>query len=38
MKLLYFAWLRAKLGRALPGARLIHTHTGIGYRFSPDGL
>jgi len=34
----YVSRLRAKLGRALPGARLIHTHTGIGYRFSPDGL
>jgi hypothetical protein len=29
--------LRAKLGAALPGSRLIHTHNGIGYRFSPDG-
>jgi DNA-binding response OmpR family regulator len=25
------------LGDALPGRRLIHTHNGIGYRFSPDG-
>jgi DNA-binding response OmpR family regulator len=28
--------LRAKLERALPGRRFIHTHTGIGYRFSPQ--
>lgn len=33
----YVSRLRAKLSRALPGARLIHTHNGIGYRFSPDG-
>lgn len=33
----YVSRLRAKLGRALPERRLIHTHTGIGYRFSPDG-
>jgi DNA-binding response OmpR family regulator len=33
----YVSRLRAKLGRALPDRRLIHTHTGIGYRFSPDG-
>jgi DNA-binding response OmpR family regulator len=33
----YVSRLRAKLGRALPELRLIHTHTGIGYRFSPDG-
>jgi len=33
----YVSRLRAKLGRALPGTRLIHTHNGIGYRFSPDG-
>jgi DNA-binding response OmpR family regulator len=33
----YISRLRAKLGQALPGARLIHTHTGIGYRFSPEG-
>jgi DNA-binding response OmpR family regulator len=32
----YVSRLRAKLGRALPGLRLIHTHNGIGYRFSPD--
>jgi DNA-binding response OmpR family regulator len=30
----YVGRLRAKLGRALPGRRLIHTHTGLGYRFS----
>jgi DNA-binding response OmpR family regulator len=33
----YVSRLRAKLGQALPELRLIHTHTGIGYRFSPDG-
>jgi DNA-binding response OmpR family regulator len=33
----YISRLRAKLGNALPGLRLIHTHTGIGYRFSPEG-
>jgi DNA-binding response OmpR family regulator len=33
----YVSRLRAKLGRALPNTRLIHTHNGIGYRFSPDG-
>lgn len=33
----YVSRLRSKLGEALPGARLIHTHNGIGYRFSPDG-
>src|ERR1700729_3734924 len=33
----YVSRLRAKLGAALPGAQLIHTHNGIGYRFSPDG-
>jgi DNA-binding response OmpR family regulator len=32
----YVGRLRAKLDRALPGRRFIHTHTGIGYRFSPD--
>jgi DNA-binding response OmpR family regulator len=32
----YVGRLRAKLSRALPGRRFIHTHTGIGYRFSPD--
>jgi DNA-binding response OmpR family regulator len=32
----YVSRLRAKLGVALPELRLIHTHTGIGYRFSPD--
>jgi DNA-binding response OmpR family regulator len=32
----YVGRLRAKLGRALPGRRFIHTHTGVGYRFSPD--
>ena len=33
----YVSRLRAKLGEALPDRRLIHTHNGIGYRFSPDG-
>lgn len=33
----YVSRLRAKLGEALPEVRLIHTHNGIGYRFSPDG-
>jgi DNA-binding response OmpR family regulator len=33
----YVSRLRAKLGEAIPGTKLIHTHTGIGYRFSPDG-
>jgi DNA-binding response OmpR family regulator len=33
----YIGRLRTKLGRALPGRRFIHTHTGIGYRFSPGG-
>jgi DNA-binding response OmpR family regulator len=33
----YVSRLRAKLGKALPDLRLIHTHNGIGYRFSPDG-
>jgi DNA-binding response OmpR family regulator len=33
----YVGRLRTKLERALPGRRFIHTHTGIGYRFSTDG-
>jgi DNA-binding response OmpR family regulator len=33
----YVGRLRTKLGSALPGRRFIHTHTGIGYRFSPEG-
>lgn len=33
----YVSRLRAKLGEALPGLTLIHTHNGIGYRFSPEG-
>jgi DNA-binding response OmpR family regulator len=32
----YVGRLRAKLGRALPGWHFIHTHTGVGYRFSPQ--
>ena len=31
----YVGRLRAKLDRALPGRRFIHTHTGLAYRFSP---
>ena len=30
----YVGRLRAKLGRALPECTFIHTHSGIGYRFS----
>jgi DNA-binding response OmpR family regulator len=33
----YVSRLRSKLGEALPERELIHTHNGIGYRFSPDG-
>ncbi len=33
----YVSRLRSKLGEAMPEKRLIHTHNGIGYRFSPDG-
>jgi DNA-binding response OmpR family regulator len=33
----YVSRLRSKLGEALPDCNLIHTHSGIGYRFSPDG-
>ncbi len=33
----YVSRLRSKLGAALPDRELIHTHNGIGYRFSPDG-
>ena len=33
----YVSRLRSKLSEALPGRHLIHTHSGIGYRFSPDG-
>jgi DNA-binding response OmpR family regulator len=33
----YVSRLRAKLHEALPELQLIHTHNGIGYRFSPDG-
>jgi DNA-binding response OmpR family regulator len=32
----YIAKLRHKLGVALPGRTLIHTHFGFGYRFAPD--
>lgn len=32
----YVSRLRAKLETALPELRLIHTHTGLGYRFSPE--
>jgi DNA-binding response OmpR family regulator len=33
----YDSRLRAKLCEVLPDRELIHTHSGIGYRFSPDG-
>jgi DNA-binding response OmpR family regulator len=33
----YVSRLRSKLGEALPEQSLIHTHNGIGYRFSADG-
>jgi DNA-binding response OmpR family regulator len=33
----YVSRLRAKLSEAIPDTKLIHTHNGIGYRFSPDG-
>lgn len=33
----YVSRLRSKLAQALPGRQLIHTHNGIGYRFSPEG-
>lgn len=33
----YVGRLRSKLRRALPDSSFIHTHTGIGYRFSPAG-
>jgi DNA-binding response OmpR family regulator len=33
----YVSRLRAKLGEAIPGSRLIRTHNGIGYRFDPEG-
>ncbi len=33
----YVSRLRSKLGEALPELALIHTHFGIGYRFSADG-
>lgn len=32
----YVSRLRAKLADALPEIQLIHTHTGLGYRFSPE--
>ena len=32
----YVRKLRAKLERALPDWRFIHTHYRLGYRFSPD--
>jgi DNA-binding response OmpR family regulator len=32
----YVAKVRAKLERALPEWRYIHTHFGLGYRFSPE--
>lgn len=33
----YVSRLRAKLADVLPDRTLIHTHSGIGYRFSPEG-
>jgi DNA-binding response OmpR family regulator len=33
----YVSRLRTKLAAALPGINFIHTHFGIGYRFSPEG-
>ena len=33
----YVSRLRSKLAEALPERRLIYTHNGIGYRFSPEG-
>lgn len=32
----YVSRLRSKLSEALPGKSLIHTHSGIGYRFAPE--
>jgi DNA-binding response OmpR family regulator len=32
----YVGRLRTKLARSLGTLALIHTHTGVGYRFSPD--
>lgn len=32
----YVSRLRSKLGEALPELALIHTHVGIGYRFSSE--
>jgi DNA-binding response OmpR family regulator len=32
----YIAKLRHKLAEALPGWQFIHTHFGLGYRFSPE--
>jgi DNA-binding response OmpR family regulator len=32
----YVGRLRTKLARSLGNVTLIHTHTGVGYRFSPD--
>jgi len=33
----YVARVRSKLASVIPGRDFIHTHTGIGYRFSPTG-
>lgn len=33
----YVSRLRSKLESAMPGERFIHTHFGIGYRFSATG-
>ena len=32
----YISRLRSKLASAIPELQLIHTHNGIGYRFSPE--
>ena len=32
----YISRLRMKLAEAMPGRELIHTHSGLGYRFSPE--
>ena len=34
----YVHKVRAKLERALPETRFIHTHVGFGYRFTPEPL
>jgi DNA-binding response OmpR family regulator len=34
----YVARLRSKLASAIPEIRFIHTHVGVGYRFSPESV